>query len=694
MTEAATPGSTPSAPFAAACSAAFVSAVTISVSAPTLTDPLMPGLAFVLLLPAVTALVVAFILRFMPKLGEPRTIAVATSLAVSLPWLLVAGAPLARLPIVMWLGLLLAVALPLWFLRSRVAGLGALAAGAVLVALPEGGLEFGSGTGLRPLVVVGMDSSNWRFIEEMIAENPDDLPALQELRRRGAYADLESETPSASARIWTILATGVGHDANGIKNFGNRRPELRAGRVWDSVIEPPEGEPEGTAGVAAWLINTPADDRNGLVFNTPGWVTGIREAKPAAANPAKVLEGMGEDASSRPGMGEMFTAMRSSMAVANADHAWQHVNTALDLALGKLFRGYGKEDMTWRMKIMRDRINADVFFELSKRHSPDFGALVLYGTDQLGHFYWKFHEAKHGDASLFPSVKPFEVERMGESVRDSYRACDRVLARLLEKTDAGELTIMLMSDHGMQPLPESRDDKLLKVKGESLLMAAGGGQDAFGPDMVARFTTANVDKALYISARSDGVDARRDLAELSAILETARNATINQALFTLSYPENSVEATLRVDFLEQNAETLQLDHELQVGDIKGPATSIFEVETRSGRHTLTGFFLIAGPDVRVGAKLDPVSIYDMAPTMLYAMGKSVPESLQGRAVHEAFEPEYVARNPVKIVPGALPIPPTVRSATDAENEVSENALSALGYQEKLEKEKAEREKQD
>lgn len=669
-----------SAPAAAAGAATFAAALTVSLSAPSLTDPLLPGLAFVVLFPLVMAWVVAWVVSKLPFVSDGRTAAIATSVAVALPWLLVAGAPLARHPWSLWLGLLLAAVLPLWMLRTRGSVLAALVAAVVLTALPGSKLSYGNGM-LRPLVVVGMDSSNWPFIQEMIAENPDDLPALQELMRRGAWAPLESEPPTASARIWTILATGVNDKENGILNFGNRRSDLRAGRVWDSVVEPPEGEPAGTAGIVAWLINTPPPEgQDRLVFNTPGWVTGIREAKPAAANPAKVLESMGEDATNRPGFGELFKAMRSSMAVASADHAWQHVTVAMELVLGRLFVGFGKEDLIWRMKIMRDRINADVFFELSRRHAPDFGALVLYGTDQLGHFYWKYHEVKHGDPGLFPSVEEYEVRRMGEAVRDSYRACDRVLGRLMEQADLGELTLMLCSDHGMTSLPEAKDDKLLKLNGGALLYAAGGGADGAGQEMFDRFTTSNVNKALYISAKAEGRDARRHLDELRQILEEARNVTVGQPLFTLSFPENA-EGSMRVDFLYENMDTLEFDHTLQVGEVTGLASELFVVETRSGEHTNTGFFLLAGPGVREGVELEARSIYDVVPTMLYVMGKAVPEDLPGAVALDAFTSAHREAFPLRTRPGGLPAPPKTRQETDDETAAENENAKKMGYTE-------------
>jgi type I phosphodiesterase/nucleotide pyrophosphatase len=655
---------------AAAAGSAFSIAVAVAISAPSLTSPLLPGLLFVVVLPALLAAFVAWALGKLPAMQKPALVAVVAATVVALPWLLVAGAPLARLPWMMYVGIVLVIGLTCRMVSRPGRAPWVLLASAVLCALPEGQIKLG-GDDLRPLVVVGMDSANWRFIDEMIAENPANLPTLQELMRTGTFAKLESERPTASARIWTIIATGVNDDKNGIKNFGNRRNELRAGRIWDSVVEGGGGDPAGTAGVVAWLINTPPDERENLVFNTPGWVTGIRESKPAAANPAKVLESVGEVASNRPGFGELFTAMRSTMAVADADHAWDHVADASSLIFGYLFSGFDQEDFTWRMKIMRDRVNADTYFELARRYGPDFNALVLYGPDQLGHFFWKYHEARYGNRQLFPSVTDREIELRGEAVRNAYRAGDDILAKLLERVDRNEVTIMLCSDHGMQPLEEARDDMMLKLKGEVLVAAAG---------MPGMFTMGNLEKALYVAPKAEGAQAREMLHDLEVVLEQAYNVTAGSKLFNLSFPENTP-GQMRIDYLQENKNTLLLDHILRVGDFEGTADKIFGIETRSGRHAMTGFFLISGPGVRAGLHLDPVSIYDLAPTMAYVMGKKVPADLPGRVLLEAFEPEFVSSHPVQQTPGGFPEPPGTRHATDSEKARQDQALIDAGYKE-------------
>ncbi len=655
----ATTVSPPTAPTArAAAAAATLSvALAVAVSAPSLTRPFLPGLLFVGGLPFVLALMLGWVLVRLPGLRQaPLAATIAAALVTALPWLLVAGSPMAGLQMMMWLGFLLVLLLPAWFLRRPQLAPATLALAAVLCLLPQGKLALGGGE-LNPVLVVGMDSGNWRFVDEMIAAHPQDLPHLQELMRRGARGHLMSNAPTASARIWTILATGVNHDLNGIKNFGNNRSDLTAGRIWDHVINPrPDGDPIGSAGLVAWLINTPPDKRDGLLFNTPGWVTGSTLAKPLAASPAKVLERLGEEGA-RPSFGELIQSMLSSMAVASADHAWAHLDTVADIVFGKLIRGYDKEDLVWRMKIMRDRVNADLYLELARRHGPDFNALVLYGTDQLGHFYWKYHEAKYGKRELFPSVTDREITLRGEACREAYRACDRVLGKLLDRVDLGQATLVLCSDHGMQPLEESRDDLQIKLRAGALLTLA---------DLaVEDFTFSNLNRALYLTPKAGGEEGRRLLDQLRQKVERVKVADSGALLFSTGFPANAPNS-IRVDLVQTTRDSLTLESELRMDEKVGSVRDLFTLETRSGRHDDYGFFLMAGPGIRAGAWLEDVDVFDLAPTVTYLMGKAVPADLPGRVVLEAFTPEYTAAHPLRTVAGGFPKPPDVKGVTEAD----------------------------
>jgi len=63
-----------------------------------------------------------------------------------------------------------------------------------------------------------------------------------------------------------------------------------------------------------------------------------------------------------------------------------------------------------------------------------------------------------------------------------------------------------------------------------------------------------------------------------------------------------------------------------------------------------GVLLLYGEGVRPGVLLPRARVADVAPTLLYAMGLPVARDLDGRALTEAFTPEFLAAHPLNFVP--------------------------------------------
>jgi len=74
-----------------------------------------------------------------------------------------------------------------------------------------------------------------------------------------------------------------------------------------------------------------------------------------------------------------------------------------------------------------------------------------------------------------------------------------------------------------------------------------------------------------------------------------------------------------------------------------------DVETKAGKwHRLYGVYLMKGPHVTPG-RIDPVSIYDLAPTLLYLSGLPVPADMKGRAVLDPIDAAFQRRYPLTTV---------------------------------------------
>ncbi len=94
-----------------------------------------------------------------------------------------------------------------------------------------------------------------------------------------------------------------------------------------------------------------------------------------------------------------------------------------------------------------------------------------------------------------------------------------------------------------------------------------------------------------------------------------------------------------------------------------------------------GIVFMAGPGVRAGARLTGADLYDIAPTILDAMGQPAAEDMDGAPLRAAFEAAYLERHPLaKIATYEGSARPTAASGShpEVDEKVLED-LKTLGY---------------
>jgi hypothetical protein len=102
-----------------------------------------------------------------------------------------------------------------------------------------------------------------------------------------------------------------------------------------------------------------------------------------------------------------------------------------------------------------------------------------------------------------------------------------------------------------------------------------------------------------------------------------------------------------------------------------------------GTHRPEGIFMAKGPGIRRGLRLSDLSITDVTPTLLYAMGLPVPLDMEGHVAEPIFEPAVLQQRPIRTgapteVPEAFPQWPSQQADQDGEAQVLER-LRNLGY---------------
>lgn len=123
----------------------------------------------------------------------------------------------------------------------------------------------------------------------------------------------------------------------------------------------------------------------------------------------------------------------------------------------------------------------------------------------------------------------------------------------------------------------------------------------------------------------------------------------------------------------------------------GPAVGPFAVEVPeylhlSGAHRIDGFFLASGPGIRSdaggkGIEIEGATVYDVAPTILFALGLPVGKDMDGRVLKQIFA-EPMASRDVATIDTWDTAPAGAAPAAEVPAEVDEKVLEhlkSLGY---------------
>lgn len=96
-------------------------------------------------------------------------------------------------------------------------------------------------------------------------------------------------------------------------------------------------------------------------------------------------------------------------------------------------------------------------------------------------------------------------------------------------------------------------------------------------------------------------------------------------------------------------------------------------------HRMNGILILKGPEFRKGMKISRAEIIDVAPTVLYLMGCSIPSDMDGKVLTSAFKPSYLKSNPIKFEEVIEKVAPLEHAWSKEEEKAIRERLKALGY---------------
>ncbi|MBI5903450.1 MAG: alkaline phosphatase family protein [Deltaproteobacteria bacterium] len=529
-------------------------------------------------------------------------------------------------------------------------------------------------------IVVGWDGATFDIIKPLVDRGL--MPNVASLMRDGAWGRLESTIPPLTPVAWTSISTGVNPGKHAIYDAMVYRPEqkrivfsnatMRAVRpVWSILSD--KGRKSGVMNVP---LTYPPDEFDG--FSISGMFT------PDGA----------DDFITPPGLKAEIEGLFGKYMIECRQESdpGAYLKRIVEM-------------MDYREKVC---------LYLIERKAWDFFFAVFMATDRVQHFFWKYLDPRHPEHS-----------RYGGAVAEVYIRLDAALGRIIEKAGP-DTNVMMVSDHGSGPLNAAfflnnwllkkgyltlKQDmaSALRAKNGSRIMRglarslrqvlpnAGWGRTKPGGDESINVfyslidfekTTAfseGVAGAIYINpdlspAQYLDVTSRligelceiRDGAGKRVIAEVYRREDIYSGEHAHKAPDLTLICSPGYQIIAPN-EFLFFR--------KAFEDSLFLSHRWSGRHERHGIFLLKGPAVRKGVVLDNPRIIDVTPTILHLMDMAVPAYMDGAALEQALEPEYLARKPVRYTDDAATDETEAKKLSEEQEKDIAEKLKNLGYME-------------
>jgi predicted AlkP superfamily phosphohydrolase/phosphomutase len=257
-------------------------------------------------------------------------------------------------------------------------------------------------------MIIGLDGADWRILQPLI--NAGKLPALAGLIQEGCHGPLRSTIRPESSVAWSSFATGVWPGEHGVFSFLRHEDNSYNFKLANasSIGAPRFWKPLGDAGHKVGLVNVP--------FSYPpqpinGFLVG-----------GMMTPGIDVAFTHPPDLQERILARFPEYMLDAADDIGER-KTLIESA-----DNYTRQQLDLALFLMREE-EWDVF------------TIVFTALDRLQHYFWRDMDPLH------PAHDSEEFARYGQVIESHLVALDDAVARLVEESPEGTLTLV-MSDHG------------------------------------------------------------------------------------------------------------------------------------------------------------------------------------------------------------------------------------------------------
>ncbi|MEM9445733.1 MAG: alkaline phosphatase family protein [Verrucomicrobiota bacterium] len=533
-------------------------------------------------------------------------------------------------------------------------------------------------------LLLGLDGATFTALNPMIEAGV--MPFMKSLIHKGVKAELMSTPCPVTPPAWTSMITGRGPGHHGIFDFirseevndeNGTRLSFRLANARDIQSEPiwqltaRQGKKTGVLNFPATYLCYPFDG-----YIVPGFVTS------RVLRSGTYPRAFWDQIKDLPGFDVKDTSW-------DLDEGRKPLGSSLDFQNLKTWIDYLKRKENGWFAIAK---------ELIENTDTELIAMVFEGVDRLQHQVWRLL-----DPEFYPkNPEPWEVEARDYSYT-YFNHLDGLLKQLVEA--AGEESrAIVVSDHGFGSTTEVFYINAWLEKEGYLTWKSTAEEDdkesLTAHNMRDHFETIDFDKTVaYAKTTSaNGVYIRIAKKEGQSGIAPEQHEMfckeIETKLLDWKDPKTGTPVVINTIRRERAFPGVAMEEapDITVYLRDGGFISIMKsneiVKPRSevkGTHRPNGIFIASGKNIEKGKEIGKLSILDVAPTLLYSMGLSIPTNYDGKVALDAFDSDYITVNPPVIADVSQEDEVAKNSKAGDVEENDENVilerLKSLGYME-------------
>ncbi len=460
----------------------------------------------------------------------------------------------------------------------------------------------------KKVLIIGLDSAAPQLVFDQWKE---DLPTFSWMMNEGLWGELRSCIPPITVPAWAAMMSGKDPGELGIYGFRNRRSYR-----YDS---PSTSNALAVKEPMLWDLLSSYGKRCVVIGVPPTY-------------PPPPVHGILVSCFLTPNKQVQFTFPDEIKAeldtVAEGDYL-------LDVAQ---FRTENKEKLLDDIFVMTRR-RFKVIKKWLREKPWDFFVVVEIGLDRMQHAFWKYHDPQH--------PKYEKGNRFEHALRDYYRYLDREIGEIVDSLD-DDTVLFVLSDHGAKKMDGGICiNEWLRSEGYLALKAEPAKSVRLEADMVDWDRTRAWAEGGYYARVFLNVEGR----EPSGVIPPAHYEAFRDELKErlLSIPDDEgrplQNSVLKPEEIYRTVKGVPPDLLVFFGDLSWRSVSLvgtrgihtFENDTGpdDANHDYNGIFLMSSRDISPslrGTRLNNLTLYDIAPTVLNILGCRIPKEMMGKVI--------------------------------------------------------------